>query len=45
MLETNKRAFELVHWKDIKVGHIVKIYDDQFAPADFLLLGSSDPKG
>ena len=38
-------AFIKEEWKNLHVGQIVKIADDEFAPCDILLLNSSDPKG
>ena len=32
-------------WKDIHVGNIVKVENDQYIPSDILLLGTSDAKG
>lgn len=32
-------------WKDIKTGMVVKVLENQFFPADLLLLNSSGPKG
>lgn len=40
-----KGTFLLKSWKDIRVGEIVKVRDDEFIPADMLLIGASDPKG
>lgn len=37
--------FQEGYWKDIRVGSIIKIYENQYFPADFLLIQSSDPKG
>ncbi|KHN07730.1 Putative phospholipid-transporting ATPase 9 [Glycine soja] len=34
-------TFEYIEWKNLKVGHIVKIMKDEFFPADLLLLSSS----
>ncbi|XP_061340720.1 putative phospholipid-transporting ATPase 9 [Gastrolobium bilobum] len=34
-------TFEYIEWKNLKVGHIVKIAKDEFFPADLLLLSSS----
>ncbi|RDX76684.1 putative phospholipid-transporting ATPase 9, partial [Mucuna pruriens] len=34
-------TFEHIEWKNLKVGHIVKIMKDEFFPADLLLLSSS----
>jgi len=32
-------------WKDIEVGDIVKLYNNDILPADILLLNSSDENG
>jgi phospholipid-transporting ATPase len=32
-------------WKNIKVGMVVKVLENQFFPADLILLYSSGPKG
>jgi P-type E1-E2 ATPase len=32
-------------WKDIRVGEIIKVQDEEFCPCDILLLSSADPKG
>ncbi|XP_058774450.1 putative phospholipid-transporting ATPase 9 [Vicia villosa] len=34
-------TFEYTEWKNLKVGHIVKIIKDEFFPADLLLVSSS----
>ena len=33
--------FEYTEWKDLKVGHIVKILKDEFFPADLVLVSSN----
>jgi phospholipid-transporting ATPase len=37
--------FEARKWKKVQVGQIVKISQDEFFPADLVLLNSSGPKG
>lgn len=37
--------FEEIKWENVKVGMIVKVYNDQIVPCDILLLSTSDPKG
>jgi P-type E1-E2 ATPase len=32
-------------WKDLSVGHVVKIKCDEYFPADILLLNTSEPSG
>ncbi|KAJ1377291.1 P-type ATPase [Sesbania bispinosa] len=34
-------TFEYTEWKNLRVGHIVKVMKDEFFPADLLLLSSS----
>lgn len=38
-------SFEPILWKDIHVGMILKIKEDEFFPADVILLNSSTSKG
>jgi len=40
-VHTGQGSFEYTEWKNLKVGHIVKILKDEFFPADLLLLSSS----
>ncbi|KAG4403343.1 hypothetical protein GLYMA_01G092900v4 [Glycine max] len=40
-VHTGHGTFEYTEWKNLKVGHIVKIMKDEFFPADLLLLSSS----
>jgi phospholipid-transporting ATPase len=42
--ETNK-CFEDIKWKDIKVGKIVQVLNDQLIPCDILMIKCFDPKG
>ena len=32
-------------WKDIRVGDVVRLENDDFIPADMILLSSSEPEG
>jgi P-type E1-E2 ATPase len=32
-------------WKDIKVGDIIEVNNEEFLPADLVILRTSDPKG
>jgi P-type E1-E2 ATPase len=32
-------------WQDIKVGDIIKVNNEEFLPADLVILSTSDPKG
>lgn len=41
----NSGQFEAKLWKNLQVGSIVKILQDQFFPSDLILLNSSAPKG
>lgn len=41
----NTGEFELKKWKDIHVGMVVKIRQNESFPADIVLLNSSAPKG
>jgi P-type E1-E2 ATPase len=40
-----QKKFVKCSWKDIRVGNIIKLENDNFIPCDLLLLNSSDPKG
>lgn len=37
--------FKITSWKNLKIGHIVKVEENQYLPADLLILKTSDPKG
>lgn len=37
--------WEKKHWEDVAVGDVIKVTNDQFFPADLLLLASSEPNG
>lgn len=39
------RSFSQSKWKDLRVGDLVKVYKDEYFPADLLLLSSSYPDG
>jgi len=43
----HKQTNELlpIRWKDLRVGQVVKVYNEQFLPADMVLLKSSNSKG
>ena len=32
-------------WNDVKVGEIVRVENDEYFPADLILLSSSEPDG
>ncbi|CAH4036167.1 unnamed protein product [Pieris brassicae] len=50
--ETNRRkvevlregAWQLVRWEKLQVGDVCKVYNNQFFPADLVLLASSEPQ-
>ena len=42
--DSNKKKFIDSKWKEIKVGHIIKIYKNEVVPADIILLESMDIK-
>lgn len=37
--------FNNIKWKDIQVGQIVKVVENQYFPCDLVMLNSSAPKG
>ena len=45
VLDQNTGNFEPKPWKDIRVGNIVKCLNNEFFPADLVLLNSSGRKG
>ena len=45
MWDPEKKEFVKKQWWEIKPGQIVKVQDDEFIPADLILVHSSDPKG
>lgn len=38
-------AFEVTAWRKVRVGNIVRLENDDFIPADMVLLASSEPEG
>jgi len=38
-------SFQEIEWKNIRVGNIVKVMENQYFPCDVLLVNSSLPKG
>lgn len=40
-----KTLFELIRWKQIQVGQIVKVEQNEYFPCDLILLNSSEPNG
>jgi magnesium-transporting ATPase (P-type) len=45
VLNTQTGVFEEKPWKEVRVGSIVKVFCDEFFPADLVLLSSSGRKG
>lgn len=37
--------FKQVKWRDIRVGQIIKVRENEYFPCDMLLLNTSLPKG
>lgn len=44
-LKKKERNFVLDSWRNLRVGQIVKICQDQYFPADLVLVKSSNPSG
>ncbi|KAI0060491.1 calcium transporting ATPase [Artomyces pyxidatus] len=44
-LLTPTASFAPTKWKDIKVGDVVRLENNDFIPADLILLSSSEPEG
>ncbi|KAK7473026.1 aminophospholipid translocase [Stygiomarasmius scandens] len=42
---TPEATFGLEKWKDVRVGDVVRLENDDFIPADMVLLSSSEPEG
>ncbi|KAI9462638.1 calcium transporting ATPase [Russula earlei] len=38
-------SFDPIKWKNIKVGDVIRLENDDFIPADVILLSSSEPEG
>lgn len=45
ILCSGEERYKKILWKEIRVGDIVHLSNDEFIPADILLLRSSDPQG
>ena len=43
--DRRKKDFLAKYWKDVKVGDFVKVRDEEFFPADMVVLRSSDEQG
>ena len=41
----NKARFHEDYWKNVQVGDLVRIYNDDQIPADVVILSTSDPEG
>lgn len=41
----SKEVFEKVKWKEIRVGQIVKVLENEYFPCDLILLNSDLPNG
>jgi phospholipid-translocating ATPase len=39
------REFKKKRWKDVRVGDIIKVYENQYFPCDMILINSSGEKG
>ncbi|KAI0314556.1 calcium transporting ATPase [Amylostereum chailletii] len=42
---TPSGSFDIVKWKDIKAGDVVRLENNDFIPADLILITSSEPEG
>ena len=40
-----ENKFIMTHWKDVKVGDLVRVNEDQFFPADMIVLNSTENEG
>ena len=45
LYKPDTRTFVDIFWKDVHVGDVVKVLNNEFIPSDILLLGCSDPGG
>ncbi len=45
MADPKTGGFVKKAWKEIKVGSVIKVLENEFLPADLILLNSSGPKG
>ena len=36
-------SFETTEWRHVKVGDLVRVYENSFFPADVMILNSSEP--
>lgn len=44
-LQRDLRIFADIHSKDLKVGDLIEVKENEYFPADLLLISSTDPKG
>lgn len=44
-LDKKTKTFVLDSWKNLRIGMVVKINDDQYFPADLIVLKSSNSSG
>ena len=42
---TARNQFKSTEWQDVRVGDIIKVKENEFIPADIILLNSPGPKG
>jgi len=42
---TQKQVFETARWKEIEVGQIIKVEENEYFPCDMMVLTSNLPKG
>lgn len=45
VFDSRQETFVMQQWKNLEVGQIVKVFNEQFFPADLVILKSSGPKG
>jgi magnesium-transporting ATPase (P-type) len=43
LYKPDTRTFTEIYWKDVRVGDVVKVVNNEFIPGDIVLLGCSDP--
>ena len=44
-LESSQTQFKQTNWRDVRIGQIIKIRENEYFPCDMLLLNTSLPKG
>jgi len=45
MIGSTHMGFKQETWESVRVGNIIKVHENEYFPADFLVLRTSDPKG